>query len=200
MLTFAGLAAEIARRGGYAEGRLSSLHRERVLRRAVAGARLEVLGEVAQAPGFAVAAGGLISELQRSLVTPQRFASAMRTWAAQDPRRTRYALEVASIYRAFAGELERIGRVDSDLYAWRALDALRASPGGWGTDAVFLYGFDDLNPLERDAVETLSRVAGVDVTVSLTYEAGRAALRGRAEAVEELRPLAERVIELPALD
>ena len=54
--------------------------------------------------------------------------------------------------------------------------------------------------LERDAVETLARVAGADVTVSLTYEPGRAALAARARAVEELRPLADAVLELPALD
>jgi hypothetical protein len=65
---------------------------------------------------------------------------------------------------------------------------------------VFIYGFDDLTPLERDAVETLARIPGVEVTVSLTYEAGRSALRARAEAVEELRPLAGEVRELPASD
>ena len=65
---------------------------------------------------------------------------------------------------------------------------------------MFFYGFDDLHRLERDAVETLARVVGVPVTVSLTYEAGRSALGARAEVVEELRPLAERVRELPALD
>ena len=43
-------------------------------------------------------------------------------------------------------------------------------------------------------------MVGADVTVSLTYEPGRAALAARAEAVEELRPLAQRVLELPALD
>ena len=37
---------------------------------------------------------------------------------------------------------------------------------------MFFYGFDDLHPLERDAIETLARVAGAEVTVSLTYEAG----------------------------
>ena len=88
--------------------------------------------------------------------------------------------------------------MDGELYAWRALDALRAAPGRWGAESVFFYGFDDLHPLERDAIETLARVVGADVTVSLTYEAGRAALQARAEAVEELRPFAERVIELPA--
>ena len=65
---------------------------------------------------------------------------------------------------------------------------------------MFFYGFDELTALERDAVETLSRVVGAEVTVSLTYEPGRAALATRAEAAEELRPLAERVLELPALD
>jgi superfamily I DNA/RNA helicase len=38
------------------------------------------------------------------------------------------------------------------------------------------------------------------VTLSLTYEAGRSALRARAEVVEELRQLATRVVELPPLD
>ena len=124
----------------------------------------------------------------------------MRTWAAEDRRREPYARDVAAIYLAYARELSELRRVDADLYAWRALDALRAAPGRWGDDPVFFYGFDDLHRLERDAVETLARVVGVAVTVSLTYEAGRSALGARAEVVEELRPLAERVRELPALD
>ena len=72
--------------------------------------------------------------------------------------------------------------------------------GVGGQIRVYFYGFDDLTALERDAVETLARVAGAEVTVSLTYEPGREALVARAEAVEELRPLARRVLELPALD
>ncbi|MGH2868434.1 MAG: PD-(D/E)XK nuclease family protein, partial [Solirubrobacteraceae bacterium] len=65
---------------------------------------------------------------------------------------------------------------------------------------VFFYGFDDLTRLEQDAVETLARIAGAEVTVSLTYERGRAALAARAQVVEELRPLADEILELPALD
>jgi len=199
VLTFSGLAAEIAARTGYAGRRLSLLQRERVLERAVAGVEFDALRQAAATTGFPAAAGELIAELQRSLVTPQRFAAAMRTWAEQDPRRAAYARDVAAIYRAYAAALERLGRVDAELFAWRALDALRAAPGRWGPEPVFFYGFDDLHPLERDAIETLARVVGVEVTVSLTYEAGRTALAARAEAVEELRPLAERVLELPAL-
>jgi RecB family exonuclease len=200
VITFAGLASEIARRAQYAGHRLSALQRERVLRHVVHEAPLSTLGRSASAPGFAVAAGGLIAELQRSLVTPPRFAKALRTWAAEDPRRAGYAEDLATLYLDYVRALERLGRVDGELYAWRALDALRAAPGRWGADPVFFYGFDELTALERDAVETLSRIARADVTVSLTYEPGRAALMARAEAVAELRPLAERVLELPALD
>lgn len=187
VLTFSGLSREIARRAGYQGRRLSELQRERLLRRALGDVRLDELQESAQTPGFVGAAIELIAELERSLVTPERFA---RSGAG----------EVAAIYSAYARVLERAGRVDAELYSWRALDALRANPARWGSTAVYFYGFDDLTPLERDAIETLSRVVGTDVTVSLTYEAGRSALAARAEAVEELKPLAERVHELPATD
>jgi ATP-dependent helicase/DNAse subunit B len=187
ILTFSGLSREIARRAGYEGQRLSTLQRERLLRKALQRADLTDLAESAASPGFAAAALDLISELERSLITPQRFAKAEGG-------------EVASIYMAYARELDRRGRVDRELYAWRALDALRANPSRWEATPVYFYGFDDLTPLERDAIETLSRVAEAQVTVSLTYEAGRIALAARAEAVEELRPIAAQVVELPASD
>ena len=62
---------------------------------------------------------------------------------------------------------------------------------------MFLYGFDDLTPTERDAVETLSGHAEADVCVALPYEPGRVAFAGRAATVEELRPLAAEVVHLP---
>ncbi|HEX4805528.1 MAG TPA: PD-(D/E)XK nuclease family protein, partial [Conexibacter sp.] len=89
----------------------------------------------------------------------------------------------------------------AELFAWRALDALRATPGAWGATPVLLYGFDDLTPLERDAVETLARVADAEVTVSLTYEPRRGAFAGRAaQLVAELGQLATTVRELPPDD
>jgi ATP-dependent helicase/DNAse subunit B len=199
VLTFSGLAGEIANRAGYTGRRLTRLQRERVLADALDAARFEALHRAAGTAGFPTAAGELIAELERTLVTPERFATAMRTWARQDPRRAGYARDVAAIYELYAGRLAELGRVDAELYAWRALDALRAVPGRWGLEPVFFYGFDDLHPLERDAIETLARVVGAQVTVSLTYEAGRPALSARAETVEELRPLAQRVLEMPAL-
>ncbi len=200
IVTFNGLMFEIAARAGYSARRLTKIQRERVLEHALEGTELRAVREAASTKGFASAAGELIAELERSLVTPQRFAAAMSSWADQDPRRTGYARDVAAVYSAYSARLEELGRVDGELYAWRALDMLRAAPGRWGTDSVFFYGFDDLHPLERDAIETLARVIGTEVTVSLTYEAGRVALHARAEAVEELRPLAERLVELPASD
>ncbi len=199
VLTFGGLASEIAGRVGYGGRRLTRLQRERVLERALQGVRFEALREAAGTAGFPSAAGELIAELERSLVTPARFAAAMGTWARLDSRRAGYARDVAAIYRAYADALDGLERDDAERFIWRALDALRAAPGRWGKEPVFFYGFDDLHPLERDAIETLARVVGVEVTVSLTYEPGRPALSARAEVVEELRPLAERVLELPAL-
>jgi len=200
VLTFRGLAREIAHRAGYAIGLISGLARERLLVKVLRSLRFDALASSAPSPGFLVAAADLISELERYLVTPERLVQALGRWAAEDPGRESYARELGSIYLSYARELDRLDRVDHERYAWRALDALRRAPARWGTDRVFFYGFDDLDALERDAVETLARVVGVDVTLSLTYEAGRPALEARAEAVQELLPLAEQVIELPALD
>jgi RecB family exonuclease len=198
VLTFPGLAREIARRAGYGGRTLAPLQRERVLRSTIARSDLTAIGASASSPGFAPAVGALVAELERALVTPQRFTQAMRAWAGGDAERRAYADEIAALYGEYTRQLDRLGRMDAELFAWRALDALRAEPRRWGTTPVYLYGFDDLTPLERDAVETLARVAGAEVTVSLSYEPGRAAFAGRAEAVEELRPLADRVLELPA--
>jgi hypothetical protein len=112
----------------------------------------------------------------------------MGAWASRAPGREDYAREVSRLYGRYVAALDRLGRVDEDLFALRALDALRAAPGAWGSTPVFLYGFDDLSRAQRDAVETIARTARV--TLSLTFERGRAAFAGRAATWEELRPLA----------
>ncbi len=193
VLTFGALAAEIARRADYGGRRLTDLQRRRVLARGLARAELPSLRESALAPGFAAAAGAMIAELQRELVGVPRFRAALRAWAAQDVRRAAYARDLGRIYADYAAELERLSRVDAELYAWRAVDALRAAPTAWGSDPVLFYGFDDLDGVQRDAIQTLAGPAGAAVTVSLTYEAGREALAARAETVEALRPVAAEV-------
>lgn len=195
--TFAGLAREIARRAGWWQRSVGPLQRERLVDHAIADAPLDALAPTAGTPGFLQAALALIAELERALITPQRFTGAVRAW----PHAPRVAHEAAAIYDRYMRALARLDRVDPELFAWRALDALRAQPGAWGATPVLLYGFDDLTPLERDAVETLARVAAADVTVSLTYEPGRTAFAGRAATlVQELGQLASEVRELPPED
>ena len=62
---------------------------------------------------------------------------------------------------------------------------------------MLFYGFDDLTPLQLDAIETLGAVVGASVTVSLTYEPGRVAFAGRAGTFQALAPLAAKHRELP---
>src|SRR5579864_3293206 len=142
VVTFSGLVAEIARRVGYRRPMVSAFQRELIMTRAIARARLDLLAPAAQSPGFTEAACQLVTELERSLITPQRFAQALGRWGSDDPRRSTYAREVAGIYLAYAAELDRLGRVDPELFTWGALDGLRRSPESWGQDAVLLYGFD----------------------------------------------------------
>jgi ATP-dependent helicase/DNAse subunit B len=194
--TFSQLTREIAERAGYGARVVGALQRERLVADAIAAARLESLAPIAGTRGFLRAAVALVAELERTLVTPQRLTAAVRAW----PEATPAAREAAVVYDRYHRLLDRLDRVDPELFAWRALDALRDRPAAWGTTPVFLYGFDDLTPLERDAVETLSRIAEAEVTVSLTYEPGRAAFAGRAATAEELKQFAAAVEQLPARD
>src|SRR6185437_17131049 len=65
VLTFSGLADEIAARAGYAGRRLTRLQRERVLEQALQNVSFEALRGAAGTPGFPTAAGELIAELER---------------------------------------------------------------------------------------------------------------------------------------
>ena len=96
VVTFRGLVEEIARRCGYAARQLTPLQREQLVRRAVRGAGLKSLAPAAATSGFAPAAGELIAELERSLIAPEHFASAMRRWGS-DQGSAEYAAELRSI-------------------------------------------------------------------------------------------------------
>ena len=138
---------------------------------------------------------------ERSLVTP---AAVRRRrcgpGAREDHRRGPLRRGPRRDLPAYARELERTGRVDAELFAWRALDALRAEPGRWGRRRCSSTASTTCTRSSATRSRRWPGWPALEVTVSLTYEAGRAALAARAEVVEELRPLAERVLELPALD
>jgi RecB family exonuclease len=189
VVTFSRLIRALGEATGERPRVLGPVARDRVVRAAVADVRLDVLARSAAAPGFAAATGALFAELGRSLVGPARFTRAVRDWAAGGEAPA-HAAELAALYSAYHRRLERLGAVDAEGLARAVLDALRERPAAWGGRPVFLYGFDDLTPLQRDVVETLARHA--DVCVALAYEPGRAAFAGRAATVELLKPLAER--------
>ncbi len=208
VVRFKRLFALIAARAG-AAGRIASrLQRELIVADAVRSAGLDALAESAQQPGFARAATRFVAEVERSLaersaaapamVEPARLTRALRAWAGDGPRR-RYVDEIAEIYRRYRERLDGAGLVDDELFAWRAVSALRERPGSWGATPVFVYGFDDFTPLELAALAALADGAGVDVTVSLPHEPGRVAFRATASTYAELRGLAGEEVELPAL-
>jgi RecB family exonuclease len=200
VLRFAWLEREIARRAGVGGRPLGHLARERVAAAAIAAARLERLAASAATPGFLPAFLRLADELEEQRVDPGRWYGALRAWAAHDPVQAGYAEELGALYGAYRDALARLGRRDGRLHAVAALDALRLEPARWGGTPVFLYGFDDLEPLQRDAIETLAVHCGADVAVSLTYEPGRAAFAGRGATFQELMALGPDHVPLPARD
>jgi ATP-dependent helicase/DNAse subunit B len=196
VLRFDWLFREIARRTGESRPVASDVQRELIVEDAVRRARLELLADSAEQPGFVHAAARFVEELGGSMVEPARFTQALRAWAGDGPRR-RYADEVAAIYRGYRDGLDKAGLVASELFGWRALDALRRDPDAWGATPVFVYGFDDFDPVQLDALDTLANRCGVDVTVSLPYEAGRTAFKAVAGVHQELlaRGAQEHVLE-----
>ena len=197
---FGGLLREIASRAGVSARPLGDHARERVLASVVERTPLELLAAAAQGPGFVAALAGFASELEALRVTPARLHAALRAWAPAGRSRARYGEELAGLYGGYRRALERLGRLDAELVWTAALDALRNAPERWGATPVFLYGFDDLEPLQLDAVETLAHRVGASVTISLPGEPGRLAFAGRAATLETLRPGAEEIVMLEPLD
>jgi ATP-dependent helicase/DNAse subunit B len=169
--------------------RASDLQRELIVAQAVRRANLTALAQSAERPGFTRAATRFIGELERALITPQRFARALSDWAQEGPR-AQFAAELAAIYRGYRDGMDAAGLASEELAAWRAADALREHPDRWGRTPVFVYGFDDFTELELDAIETLAGKADAEVTVSLPYERGRAAFKALSTVFQRLIDLA----------
>jgi len=187
---FSGLIEEAVQRAGVRGPRLEGIARERVLH-----SLAQRNGVHRPSAGYLRALGELFAELQMRRASPGRFAGAIAAWAEADGEeeaRTR----LGRIYSDYRATLERIGRADTEQQAVRALDVLRERPAQWGASPVLFYGFDDLTPLQLDAIETLGRLVDAEVTVSLAYEPGRIAFAGRAGVFQELLPLAADVKEL----
>jgi ATP-dependent helicase/DNAse subunit B len=187
---FAGLIGEAVHRAGVSEPVIGGLARERVLE-----ALASRPGAPPPAPGFLRALGDLLAELQVRRVTPARLGQALSSWRAADGREAGPA-ELGRLFSGYHATLERLGLLDAEQRAVRALDALRRRPALWEGTPVLFYGFDDLTTLQLDAIETLGRVVAAKVTVSLAYEPGRAAFAGRAGTFQTLAPLADEHVPL----
>jgi ATP-dependent helicase/DNAse subunit B len=196
---FAGLIGEIALRVGLTGRPLGTVAREHLAGAVTRQVPLRALAPAAQTPGFAPALAALAAELSGQRVTPARLRGALAAWAASGAgAEAGYAEELSALYEAYRRALSRVGRPDPELYAARALDALRAEPARWRSTPVLFYGFDDLTALQLDAIETLAGVVDAPVTVALAYEAGRMAFSGRATTFQTLAPVAARHEALPA--
>ena len=186
---FSGLERELAYRAGVRGRTLTVLQSERVAAAAIAATPLERLGAAAGTPGFAAALVAFAGELGEARVEPPRFVAALRAWAAQDPGRAAFAEELGALVLAYRRTAEKTGRRDRPQHVTAALDALRNDPARWAGTPVFLYGFDDLTPLQRDVLDTLANAVGAEVVLSLTFEPGRAAFAARATLHQELLAL-----------
>jgi ATP-dependent helicase/DNAse subunit B len=203
VLRFKRLFATIARRAGRSARPASDVQRELIVEEAVRRARLQVLAESAVQPGFVRAATRFVTEIRRfdrgAALDPGRFTRALRGWAGGGPRRE-YAEDLAAIYRGYHDGLAAAGLPDAEAIAWESLDVLRAEPDRWGRTPLFVYGFDDFDALQLDALDTIANYCHADVTVSLPWEPERAAFRAVATVHQEL--LRRKAVEkrLPPLD
>ena len=199
VLRFEWLFREIALRTGHSARAASQVQRELVVEEAVRRARLEMLAESAAQPGFVRAAAGFIGELGRAMVGPPDFTRALRAWAGNGPRR-RYAEEVAALYRHYREGLDAVGLVDPEQLSLGSIDALRMAPDRWGGTPLFVYGFDDFDPLQLRALDTIANLCHADVMVSLPWEPDREAFKAVSTAYQELRALGAAEKRLPPLD
>lgn len=186
---FNGLERELARRAGVPGRTLTVLQSERVAAAAIAATSLDRLQAAAATPGFPAALVAFANELGEARIEPPRFVAALRAWAAAEPGRGPFAEELGALVLAYRRAAEQTGRRDRPQHLTAVLDALREDPGRWGGTPVFLYGFDDLTPLQRDVVDTLANAVGAEVVLSLTFEPGRAAFAARATLHQELLAL-----------
>ena len=199
VLRFGWLEREVARRGRDRRAPARPAGPRAGRGAAVGATRLDRLARSAATPGFLPAFLALADELEEQRITPGRWYAALRAWARRRAARSRPTPRssvrcTAPTATASSGSARR----DARLHTVAALDRLRLEPARWGGTPVFLYGFDDLTPLQRDTVETLAVHCRADVTLSLTYEPGRAAFAGRGATFQELLALGADHVALDA--
>jgi ATP-dependent helicase/DNAse subunit B len=182
--TFDDVFARIAADAPGARPLVSQAQRALLVRRALAGARLNGLSASARFGGFADALLQTVGELESGLLDPESLADLAELHS------------VAELHAAYRAELDRLELWDRDLLRRRAAERLQSDLAAWDGEPVFAYGFEDLTGAEWALLEALA--ARTDVTVSLPYEPGRPAFASLRRTADDLARLAAgRIEELP---
>jgi ATP-dependent helicase/DNAse subunit B len=177
--TFDDLFKRLARGGSDSRQVATEAQRALIVRRALAGQSLNGLGRSARFGGFADALLATVGELESGLLDPNDLDG-----------------ELASLYAAYRGELDRLGMWDRDLLRRRAAERVAGELDAWGGEPVFAYGFEDLTGAEWALLQALAGRS--EVTVSMPYEPGRAAFASLRRTMDDLSGLADgRIEELP---
>jgi len=177
--TFDDLFKRIARAGGGTRPVATDAQRALIVRRALAGRSLNGLGRSARFGGFADALLTTVAELESGLLDPDDLDG-----------------ELAGLYAAYRGELDRLELWDRDLLRRHAAERIAGDLDAWSGEPVFAYGFEDLTGAEWALLQALA--GRTDVTVSIPYEPGRAAFASLGRTMDDLAALADgRIEELP---
>jgi ATP-dependent helicase/DNAse subunit B len=177
--TFDDLFKRLARGGGESRPVATEAQRALIVRRALAGQSLNGLGRSARFGGFADALLATVGELESGLLDPNDLDG-----------------ELAGLYAAYRGELDRLGMWDRDLLRRHAAERVAAELDAWGGEPVFAYGFEDLTGAEWALLQALAGRS--EVTVSMPYEPNRAAFASLSRTMDDLAGLADgRIDELP---
>jgi ATP-dependent helicase/nuclease subunit B len=174
--TFDDLFKRLARGGSESRPVATEAQRTLIVRRALAGQSLNGLGRSARFGGFADALLATVGELESGLLDPNDLDG-----------------ELAALYAAYRGELDRLGMWDRDLLRRHAAERVAGELDAWGGEPVFAYGFEDLTGAEWALLQALAGRS--DVTVSMPYEPGRAAFASLRRAMDDLTGLADGRIE-----
>jgi RecB family exonuclease len=194
VLTFDGLFREVARTTGARPAReLTPAQRLAAVSAGIAARRdrLGPLRRSAAHPGFAVAFGRLLDELQAAGLEPAVLGSAAGTLES-----SAYLDDLAALFAAYTEVRDGLGAVDTHSVAANAIAALRAAPPAWGGRPVFLYDPGEPTAQQLRLIEALSEAA--EVTVALPHEEGNAALAARESIFVRLRGIATEDEPLPA--
>ncbi|MDQ4081454.1 MAG: PD-(D/E)XK nuclease family protein, partial [Actinomycetota bacterium] len=179
---FDGIARRAATpRAATARRAITRAQRAILLKRLVAQARLNGFSSSARFPGFVATLEEAIAEVESALLEPDDLDDG----------------PLAALYEAYRSELDRLGLTDRELERRRAAALVGQDLRAWDGRPVFAHGFEDLTGAQWALVTTLAGRA--EVTVSLSYEAGRTAFRSLAGTAADLARLAgDRIDEVPA--